>query len=67
MPIGFADPAWLWLALPALLVVVGGWLVAARQLPGGRRIASLVIRLALIACLVAVAGRRAARARLAIG
>lgn len=56
MPIGFADPAWLWLSLPALLVVVGGWLVAARQLPGGRRIASLVLRLVLTACLIGVLG-----------
>ncbi len=61
MPIGFADPGWLWLALPAGLVAVVVWLVAARQLPAGRRIASLVIRLLLTASLVAVlAGARLA-------
>lgn len=61
MPIGFADPIWLWLAVPAAIVVVGGWLVASRTLPGGRRVASLVIRLVLSASLVGVlAGARLA-------
>ncbi|MBW3613605.1 MAG: VWA domain-containing protein [Chloroflexi bacterium] len=61
MPVGFADPAWLWLAVPALAVVVGGWLGASRTLPAGRRVASLVIRLALVACLVlSLAGARLA-------
>ncbi len=61
MPIGFADPTWLWLALPVAIIVAGGWLVASRTLPRGRRIASLVIRLVLSACLVAVlAGARLA-------
>jgi uncharacterized membrane protein/secreted protein with Ig-like and vWFA domain len=60
-PIGFADPAWLWLAVPAVVVVVVGWLSASRVLPAGRRAASLVIRLALVACLVlALAGVRLA-------
>ena len=61
MPVAFADPVWLWLALPVALVVVGAWLVASRALPRGRRIASLVIRLLLVACLVAIlAGARLA-------
>ena len=61
MPFAFADPVWLWLAPPVALVVVGAWLVASRALPRGRRIASLVIRLLLVACLVAIlAGARLA-------
>jgi uncharacterized membrane protein len=59
MPIGFADPTWLWLAVPAALVVLVGWLAASRTLPRGRRIGSLIIRLILAACLVAaLAGAR---------
>ncbi|MGH2429387.1 MAG: VWA domain-containing protein [Candidatus Limnocylindria bacterium] len=59
MPVAFADPIWLWLTLPAALIVIGGWLAASRTLPRGRRIASLVIRLTLVACLVAaLAGAR---------
>ncbi len=61
LPVGFSDPAWLWLALPAVVVVVIGWLAASRTLPAGRRIASLVIRLMLVACLVlSLAGMRLA-------
>ncbi len=59
MPIGFAEPIWLWLLLPAVGVVVAGWLVASRMLPPGRRAASLVLRLLLVTCLVgALAGAR---------
>ncbi|HEX7195316.1 MAG TPA: VWA domain-containing protein, partial [Candidatus Limnocylindria bacterium] len=61
LPIGFSDAAWLWLAVPAVAIVVIGWLGASRTLPVGRRIASLVIRLVLVACLVlALAGVRLA-------
>ncbi|MCC6617585.1 MAG: VWA domain-containing protein, partial [Chloroflexi bacterium] len=61
LPFNFSDPVWLWLALPAALIVVAGWLAASRTLPRGRRIASLGIRLALTACLVgALAGARLA-------
>ncbi|MGZ8476031.1 MAG: VWA domain-containing protein, partial [Candidatus Limnocylindria bacterium] len=60
-PVAFSDPIWLWLAIPAVAIVVMGWLAASRTLPAGRRIASLVIRLALVACLVlALAGVRLA-------
>jgi hypothetical protein len=60
-PINFTDPVWLWLALPAVAVVVIGWIAASRTLPTGRRVASLVIRLALVACLVlSLAGIRLA-------
>ena len=60
-PINFTDPVWLWLALPAVTVVVIGWMAASRTLPTGRRVASLVIRLALVACLVlSLAGIRLA-------
>jgi len=60
-PINFSDPVWLWLAVPAALIVVIGWMAASRTLPAGRRIASLVIRLALAACLVlSLAGMRVA-------
>jgi Mg-chelatase subunit ChlD len=59
MPIAFAEPIWLWLWLPAVLLAVGGWLVASRVLPAGRRNASLVVRLLLVTSLVAaVAGAR---------
>ena len=59
LPIGFADPAWLWLLLPAAGLVILGWVAASRTLPRGRRIGSLVIRLLLVACLVlALAGMR---------
>jgi uncharacterized membrane protein len=62
-PLNFTDPVWLWLAVPAVLVVVIGWLGATRTLTPGRRIASLVIRLGLVACLVlALAGTRLALA-----
>jgi uncharacterized membrane protein/secreted protein with Ig-like and vWFA domain len=61
MPLAFADPVWLWLLLPGIGLVVGGWLAASRMLSRGRRVASLVIRLALVLCLVgAVAGARLA-------
>ncbi len=42
IPLAFSDPAWLWLALPAVGLVAVGWLAAARVLPRGRRITSLV-------------------------
>ena len=61
MPLAFAAPAWLWLLAPAVVVVLAGWLVASRVLPRGRRVASLVIRLALVCALVlALAGARLA-------
>ena len=61
MPIAFADPGWVWLLVPAIGLVAGGWLAASRQLPRGRRIASLILRLALVSALVAaVAGARLA-------
>ncbi len=61
MPIAFAAPLWLWLAVPAVAAVVATWVVASRLLPHGRRIASLVVRLLLVASLVAVlAGARLA-------
>ena len=60
-PFGFADPVWLWLTLPIAAVMVIGWLAASRTLPLGRRIASLVIRLVLAACLIlSLAGMRLA-------
>ena len=52
LPVSFADPAWLWLLLPIGTLVVFGWLGASRTLPAGRRIASLGVRLVLVACLV---------------
>jgi len=61
IPIAFTDPAWLWLLLPAALVVIGGWWAASRTLPRARRVASLVIRLVLVGCIVAsLAGARLA-------
>ena len=61
LPFNITDPIWLWLALPAVAVVVGGWASASRILPPGRRAASLVIRLVLVACLVlTLAGTRLA-------
>ncbi len=61
MPVAFTDPLWLWLLLPAALLIVGGWAAASRTLPAGRRIASLVIRLVLAVCLIAsLAGARLA-------
>jgi len=61
LPFGFSDPIWLWLAVPAVAIVVVGWLAASRTLPAGRRIGSLAIRLALVACLVlSLAGLRLA-------
>jgi uncharacterized membrane protein len=61
LPFNFSDPIWLWLAVPAVAIVIVGWLAASRTLPAGRRIASLVIRLALAACLVlSLAGMRLA-------
>ena len=61
LPIGFSDPGWLWLLVPAVAIVLLGWAGASRTLPAGRRIASLVIRLTLVACLVlALAGVRLA-------
>jgi len=61
LPFNFGDPIWLWLALPMATIVVVGWMAASRTLPAGRRIASLVIRLVLAACLVlSLAGMRLA-------
>jgi uncharacterized membrane protein len=61
VPLNFADPVWLWLAVPVGLVVVIGWAGASRTLPAARRIGSLVIRLLLAACLVlSLAGMRLA-------
>ena len=61
IPVAFTDPIWLWLLLPAAALVVGGWWAASRTLPRARRVASLVIRLALVACIVAsLAGARLA-------
>ena len=61
LPIGFTDPAWLWLGVPAVALVVVGWLAASRTLPRGRRIGSLIVRLVLVACLVlSLAGMRLA-------
>jgi uncharacterized membrane protein len=61
MPLAFGDPIWLWLLLPGIGLVVAGWLAASRVLSPGRRVASLVIRLALVVCLVgALAGARLA-------
>jgi uncharacterized membrane protein len=58
-PLSFGDVAWLWLLLPAIGIVVIGWLGASRTLPAGRRVASLVLRLVLIGCLVlSLAGAR---------
>ena len=58
-PLSFGDAAWLWLLLPVGGLVVVGWLGASRTLPAGRRTASLVIRLLLVACLVlSLAGAR---------
>ena len=58
-PLSLADPAWLWLLLPVAGIVVVGWLGASRTLSRGRRVASLVIRLVLVACLVlSLAGAR---------
>lgn len=63
LPIGLSDPVWLWLAVPAVAIVVLGWMGASRTLPIGRRVASLVIRLVLVACLVlSLAGARLALA-----
>ncbi|MGI8657551.1 MAG: VWA domain-containing protein [Candidatus Limnocylindria bacterium] len=60
-PIAFSDPVWLWLTLPAVAVVVVGWLGASRTLPRARRIASLIIRLVLVTALVlAISGVRLA-------
>jgi uncharacterized membrane protein len=61
LPFGFTDAAWLWLAVPIVALVVVGWAGASRRLPAGRRFASLVIRLAVAACLVlSLAGMRLA-------
>jgi hypothetical protein len=61
MPIEFGEPTWLWLALPAVVIVVAGWLAASRLLSPGRRIGSLLIRLVLVGCLVlSLAGVRLA-------
>ncbi|MEO8638734.1 MAG: VWA domain-containing protein, partial [Chloroflexota bacterium] len=63
IPVAFTDPIWLWLLLPAVALVIGGWWAASRTLPRVRRIASLVIRLTLVACIVAsLAGARLALA-----
>jgi uncharacterized membrane protein len=61
IPLAFTDPIWLWLLLPAAALVTGTWWAASRTLPRARRIASLVIRLVLVACIVAsLAGARLA-------
>lgn len=61
MPLAFGAPTFLWLAVPGVALVLFGWLSASRVLPPGRRIASLVIRLTLVGCLVgALAGARLA-------
>ncbi|HUF06833.1 MAG TPA: vWA domain-containing protein, partial [Candidatus Binatia bacterium] len=61
LPFNVTDPAWLWLAVPAVGIVVVGWMAASRTLPAGRRVASLVIRLLLVSALVlALAGMRLA-------
>ena len=61
LPLNFADPIWLWLAVPVGAIVIVGWLAASRTLPRGRRIASLAIRVVLAACLVlSLAGMRLA-------
>jgi len=58
-PLSFADPTWLWLLVPAIAIVAVGWLAASRTLPRGRRVASLLLRLLLVGCLVlALAGAR---------
>ena len=60
-PIGFSDPAWLWILVPALAIVLVGWAGASRTLPRGRRIASLLLRALLVVCLVlSLAGVRLA-------
>ncbi|MBA3688318.1 MAG: VWA domain-containing protein [Chloroflexi bacterium] len=61
IPVAFTDPIWLWLLLPAVALVIGGWRAASRTLPRARRVASLVLRLTLVACIVAaLAGARLA-------
>ena len=61
IPVAFTDPIWLWLLLPAAALVIGGWWAASRTLPRARRVASLIIRLVLVACVVAsLAGARLA-------
>jgi uncharacterized membrane protein len=63
IPVAFTDPIWLWLLLPAAVLVIGGWWAASRTLPRARRVASLVIRLALVGCIVgSLAGARLALA-----
>jgi Ca-activated chloride channel family protein len=56
MPVAFTDPVWLWLLVPGLLIVIGGWAAASRTLSSGRRVASLAIRLVLAVCLIASLG-----------
>ena len=34
LPLNFADPVWLWLAVPVVAIVVVGWMAASRTLPG---------------------------------
>ncbi len=61
LPIAFAEPMWLALAIPVVALVVVGWMSASRTLPRARRVASLVIRLTLVTALVlALAGARLA-------
>ncbi len=61
MPFAFSDPAWLWLLIPAMAVVGIGWFTASRTLPRARRMASLIIRMALVTALVlALSGARLA-------
>ncbi|HVM25016.1 MAG TPA: VWA domain-containing protein [Candidatus Limnocylindrales bacterium] len=61
LPVAFSDPIWLWLAVPAVAIVVLGWIGASRRLAAGRRSASLALRLALVGCLVlSLAGIRLA-------
>ncbi len=61
IPVAFTDPIWLWLLLPAGALVIGGWWAASRTLPRARRVASLIIRMVLVGCVVAsLAGARLA-------
>ena len=52
LPVVFAEPGWLWLLVPGVLLVVVAWLAAARTLPLGRRVTSLVLRLVIVLALV---------------
>ena len=61
LPVAFTDPVWLWLAAAGRRHRGGRLAGRLAHAAAGRRIASLVIRLALVACLVlALAGTRLA-------